>query len=347
MKKYIDFRSDTITRPTDEMRRAMYEAPVGDDVFGEDPTVNELEKLAAEMTGKEASIFVPSGTFGNQLAFITHCKRGDELIISDYAHPVLYEAGGAAVLAGVQTRTIRNPHREWISRDEVEPLIRKSIDIHFPRTGLIEIQNSLGNGSVMPLQEMKKIKSLAEEYGIPVHLDGARLFNAAEALKTSASELVKNTDSVMFCLSKGLCAPVGSMLAGTKDFIEKARFNRKMMGGGMRQVGILAAAGLVALKKMTLRIHEDHARAKELARIFSKYSIFKIREEDVETNIFYLMFNSEKPETAENFIREMTQKNILMTPPRYGACRFVTHNEICDDDLRYLEQILPEIVEKM
>jgi threonine aldolase len=345
--KIIDFRSDTVTKPTPEMRKAMSEAVVGDDVFGEDTTVIELEKTATEMLGKEAAIFVPSGTFGNQLSFLTHCRHGDELIISDHAHPVQYEAGAAAVIAGVQLRTIRNLQREWISWDEIEPLIRKSEDIHFPKTGLIEIQNTLGNGAVMPLETMSEIKQNAEKYKIPVHLDGARIFNAAAALNVNVVEISKYADSVMFCLSKGLCAPIGSMLAGSEEFISKARFNRKLMGGGMRQVGVLAAPGLIALKTMSKRLAEDHENARKLAQIFSEYEIFDIQPENVKTNIFYLRFKSQNPNIAEQFIEKLKSFNILTTPPRFGACRFVTHFDIKTEDIDFTEKILPKIVKEI
>ncbi len=345
--KIIDYRSDTVTKPTPEMRQAMFEAKVGDDVFGEDLEMLELEKTAAEMLGKQSALFVPSGTFGNQLAFLTHCRHGDEMIISDASHPVQYEAGAAAVIAGVQLRTIRNPEREWISWDEIEPLIRKTEDIHFPKTGLIEIQNTLGNGTVMPLDTMSEIKQNAEKYAIPVHLDGARIFNAAVALNVDVKELAKHADSVMFCLSKGLCAPIGSMLAGTSEFIQKARKNRKLMGGGMRQVGILAAPGLIALKKMSKRLSEDHENAKKLALILSKFDIFDIKPEEVQSNIFFLRFKSKKSNIAELFIEKMKSNNILLTPPRYGACRFVTHFDISKEDILRTEMVLDKIVKEL
>jgi len=242
---YIDVRSDTVTWPTEAMRVAMASAPVGDDVYGDDPTMNELERLAAEMTGKEAAIFVPSGTFGNQLALFTWCPRGSEVILGEQCHIVQHEAGAASVIAGVQTRTIFAPNG-ILPVDEIEARIRGD-DIHYPSTTLICLENAHSSGRVISLDSMKEVAALAKRYGLPIHLDGARLFNAAIALGVRAADIAAHVDSVMFCLSKGLCAPIGSMLAGPRDFIEKARRKRKIMGGGMRQAGILAAAGLICV----------------------------------------------------------------------------------------------------
>ncbi|MFA9422995.1 MAG: low-specificity L-threonine aldolase, partial [Sedimentibacter sp.] len=266
--KFIDLRSDTVTMPTDEMRQAMAMADVGDDVYGDDPTVNKLEKIAAQMVGKEAALFVPSGTFGNQLALLTHTRRGQEVIIGKNNHIVVHEVGASAVIAGVQLRTLETINGAMNLKD-VEDSIRSN-DIHEPETGLICVENAHGCGAVIPLETMKKIKQIAENNSIPVHMDGARVFNAAVSLGVDAKEIVACCDSVMFCLSKGLAAPVGSMLAGNKSYIDKARKNRKLMGGGMRQIGILAAAGIIALEKMTLRLEEDHKNAKYMAEELSK-----------------------------------------------------------------------------
>jgi L-threonine aldolase (EC 4.1.2.5) len=238
---HIDLRSDTVTWPTDAMRRAMAEAPVGDDVYGDDPTINELERLAADMTGKEAALFVPSGTFGNQLSLFTWCPRGSEVILGEQCHIIQHEAGAASVIAGVQTRPIFAP-AGILPPEAIEERIRGN-DIHFPPTSLVCLENAHSSGRVVPLSYMREVADLAHRHGLPVHLDGARLFNAATALGVDATEIAGTVDSVMFCLSKGLCAPVGSMLAGPRDFVEKARRKRKIMGGGMRQAGVLAAAG--------------------------------------------------------------------------------------------------------
>ena len=261
--KFIDLRSDTVTMPTEEMRQAIANAEVGDDVYGDDPTINKLEKLAAEKVGMEAAIFVPSGTFGNQLALFTHTRRGHEVIVGKNNHIVVHEVGASAVIAGVQLRTLDTINGAMNPKD-VEDAIRVD-DIHEPETGLICVEEAHGCGAVVPLDTLKEIKQIAERHNIPVHMDGARLFNAAVALGVTAKEIAACADTVMFCLSKGLAAPAGSMVAGSKKFIDRARKNRKLMGGGMRQVGILAAAGIIALDKMADRLHEDHENAKYMA----------------------------------------------------------------------------------
>jgi len=242
----------------------MAKAVVGDDVYGDDPTLCLLEKKAAEYSAKEAALFVPSGTMGNQVAVMTHTKRGNEIIAEENCHIVQHEVGAAAVLSGVMVRTVKG-NMGIMDPQDIEKAIRGD-DIHYPPTGLICMENALSNGTVVPLSRMKEIYSIAKERNIPVHLDGARLFNAAATLGVDASQITQYTDSVMFCLSKGLCAPVGSMLAGSRQFVDKARKNRKLLGGGMRQAGILAAAGLIALEKMTKRLPEDHENAKYMAK---------------------------------------------------------------------------------
>jgi len=247
--EWIDLRSDTVTRPTPEMRRAMFEAEVGDDVYREDPTVNRLEELAARMVGKEAAVFVPSGTMGNQMALRVHTQQGQELIVEDRSHVVLYEMGGSGVHAGLVTRTI--PTDDGLLRwDLVKSRLRKATD-HNSGTGLIVVENThnMAGGRVYPPAILEEICNGAHAAGIPVHMDGARIFNAAAHLQCPVPALTARVDSVMFCLSKGLGAPVGSLLAGRREFIEKARLVRKLLGGGMRQAGILAAAGIVALEK--------------------------------------------------------------------------------------------------
>ncbi len=346
MQKKIDFRSDTVTKPTPNMRVAMANAEVGDDVMQEDPTVNRLEALAAQMLGKEAALFVPSGTFGNQLAILTHTKRGDEIIIPENAHAIQYEAAAAAVIAGVQTRTVR-PRKAYLMLDEIMSVLRTGYDIHQPETGMIYLQNPAGNGDTMPLSEMQKIYDFAEKINIPVHIDGARIFNAATALNVNASDIAQYSDSVMFCLSKGLCAPVGSMLCGTEEFIHKARKNRKLMGGGMRQAGILAAAGIIALEKMTLRLQDDHDKARKIAGILARQPLFDIQVNSLQTNIFYLKFKPHYVLFADVFHTQLSEHNILTYPPRSGEIRFVTHNDISWDDIDTFAKIVPEIINKL
>lgn len=327
---YIDLRSDTVTWPTDEMREAMYKAPVGDDVYGDDPTVTELEELAAAMSGKEAALFVPSGTFGNQLALFTHCTRGNEVILGDDCHIVSHEVGASSVIAGVQLRTVVSD-RGILDSSEIKARIRQE-DIHCPETGLICLENAHSNGRVIPLSNMAEIYSLAQEHGIPVHLDGARLFNAAVHLGVSASEIAACCDSVMFCLSKGLCAPVGSMLAGSRDFIKKARKRRKLMGGGLRQAGILAAAGLVALRKMTLRLSEDHENALLLGKELSQIPGISVNHDDIQINMVYFDISAAGC-SSEKFTEGLKNAGILINPPENGLVRFVTHYWISREDV--------------
>lgn len=342
-KKIIDLRSDTVTKPTEEMRKAMYEAEVGDDMMGEDPTVNKLEALAAEVMGKEAAIFVPSGVFGNQLAFFTHCNRGDEIIISNDAHPVQHEAGATAIISGANMRIVTTP-KQWFSWEDITPFIRFEESLHYPKTALIHVQNTLSNGDIWPLEEMKKIYLNAKKHNISVHLDGARIFNAATYLKIQAKEIAQWSDSVMFCLSKGLAAPIGSMLCGTKDFIEKARKKRKIMGGAMRQAGVIAAAGIIAIEKMSKRLEEDHKNARKLAEAFAKYpEHFEIDLSIVKTNMVFVRPKNEK-NSLEKILKEY---NILTYPRELGWYRFVTHYEITEQDIDYITSLLPTIIEKM
>ncbi len=262
----VDLRSDTMTQPTDAMRRAMAEAEVGDDVFGEDPTINRLEEMAAERLGKEAGLFVASGTMANLVSLLAHCGRGDEIILGDYSHTFYSEQGGSSAIAGIHPRTIPNQLDGKLALKDIEAAIRPD-DIHHPLSRLIVLENTHNrkNGSPLEAAYMRSVKDLADKYKLKIHVDGARLFNAAVALEVDARELVADADSVSFCLSKGLAAPVGSVICGTADFIVKARRARKVIGGGMRQAGVLAAAGIVALTEMINRLAEDHANAHKLA----------------------------------------------------------------------------------
>jgi len=330
---YIDVRSDTVTWPTEAMRVAMASAPVGDDVYGDDPTMNELERLAAEMTGKEAAIFVPSGTFGNQLALFTWCPRGSEVILGEQCHIVQHEAGAAAVIAGVQTRTIFAPNG-ILPVDEIEARIRGD-DIHYPSTTLICLENAHSSGRVISLDSMKEVAALAKRHGLPIHLDGARLFNAATALGVRAADIAAHVDSVMFCLSKGLCAPIGSMLAGPRDFIEKARRKRKIMGGGMRQVGILAAAGLVALKEMTGRLAEDHENARYLADRLGTLPGLEVDTGALDINMVF--FRLPAAVDGKALTAYMKANRVLINTPELGLCRFVTHYWI---DRRAIDRVV-------
>jgi threonine aldolase len=338
----IDLRSDTVTQPTDEMRKAMAEAIVGDDVYGDDPTMTRLEELAAKKIGKEAAMFVPTGTMGNQLSVMTHTKRGNEIILGKNSHIVHYECGAAAALSQVSFAAVDNPNG-FIYAENVAKEFRGS-DIHFPETGLLCLENALSSGRVVPLEIMKAAADEAHKRNVPVHLDGARIFNAALSLGIDAKDLAACCDSVMFCLSKGLCAPVGSILAGSKEFIEKARRNRKMLGGGMRQAGVLAAPGIIALEKMTLRLHEDHENAKYLARKLQALDFVECNPDESEINMVF--FNVTKPGfNPAAYIKHMMEKNIKVSgevsPGRY---RYVTHNGITKQDIDIVVDSLKEIL---
>lgn len=332
--RYIDLRSDTVTMPTEEMRKAMAEAEVGDDVYEDDPTVNRLQELAAEMVGKEAALFVPSGTFGNQLCVLTHTRRGDEVILGEDCHIVLHEVGGAAVIAGVQLRTLKS-NNGMLDPADVEAAIRPGDDIHYPHTGLICVENAHGLGTAIPVNNLQAIKKIGEEHGIPVHMDGARIFNAAVALGVDAKEIAACADSVQFCLSKGLAAPVGSLVAGTKEFIEIARKNRKLMGGGMRQAGILAAAGIIALEKMTKRLQIDHENAAYLADQLSRIPGVNVKADRLDINmVFFEMEPEVIPE--QKLIDHFLKNGIKICGIEDGEWRFVTNVDVTREDIDFV-----------
>jgi len=336
-QRYIDLRSDTVTLPTPEMRKAIFEAEVGDDVLKEDPTINSLESYTARLLGKEAALFVPSGTFGNQLAIFTHCRRGNEVVLSEYTHVVQHEAGASAIIAAVQLRTFQPvlSYPEW---PEIESRLRKGDNIHYPRTGLILLENALSEGEVMPLEEMGRIYREASGLKIPVHLDGARIFNAAAYLGVEARDIAAFTDSVMFCLSKGLCAPIGSLLAGRQDFIDQARCKRKIMGGGMRQAGFLAAAGLVALNTTINKLGEDHRKAEILAALFTADGLVEMKPSCVKINMFFIRFIKDEHIGLENrFVEILKEHGILTYPPEDGWIRFVTHQDVTFKDMEVIE----------
>lgn len=341
--KWIDLRSDTVTMPTDAMREAMAKASVGDDVYEDDPTMRELEEYAAFLSGKEAALFTPSGTFANQLAIFTHCKRGDEVILPWDCHIVLHEVGASSVIAGVQLRTMSAVHGAMNAK-EVEATIRTE-DIHYPETGLICMENAYSDGTVVSLDAIKAVFEKAKEYRIPVHTDGARLFNAALSLNLEPKELLRFTDSAMFCLSKGLCAPIGSMLVGSKDFIHRARKKRKLMGGGMRQVGILASAGLIALKEMRERLSEDHENAKYLAKKLSEIPGIEVEWDCLDINMVFFRV------TDEQLKINMTEKNfyengIKINPEECGLFRFVAHNDLDREDIDTVIDFMKVIITK-
>ncbi len=330
-KKIIDFRSDTVTKPTPEMREAMYKAEVGDDVYGDDPTINELEALGAEKVGKEAAVFVPSGTMGNQVAVMAWTDRGDEILLEEQAHIFMYEVAGPAVLSGVQTRTIKG-QKGVMDPDDVKAAIRGQ-NVHFPRTSLVclEQTHNRSGGCLVPLDNMKAIYEIAHGGGVKVHLDGARVFNAAIALGVSVKEITQYADSVQFCLSKGLCAPVGSLVAGPKDFISKVRKYRKMLGGGMRQAGILAAAGIVALEKMVDRLALDHANARMVGEALSKVEGLHVDLSTVQTNMVAVGTRGLGMDGPQ-FVNLMKGYGVWFNADLPYRVRLVTHHDVPKED---------------
>lgn len=349
----IDLRSDTVTQPTEEMRRAMATAEVGDDVYEEDPTVNRLQEESAKLLGKEAALFVPSGTMGNLVAILTHCQRGDEVILGDLSHTFLFEAGGISALGGIHSRQLPNQPDGSLALDEIRAAIRPD-DVHQPVTRLICLENTHNRcgGTVQSVEYTREVRCLAQEYGLKVHLDGARLFNAATAIaeqkggsvRLIARDLAQAVDSVTFCLSKGLCAPVGSVLCGSEVFIRQARRVRKMLGGGMRQAGILAAAGLIALEKMIDRLHEDHRRARALADGLRKIPGLVLDSEAPATNMVFLGLVEEVPWNASQIAARLREKGVLVGAIGERRFRLVTHYWIDDAAVERAIQAFGEVL---
>jgi threonine aldolase len=332
--KWIDLRSDTVTQPTEKMRQAMANAEVGDDVYGEDPTVNRLQSMAAERLGKEAGLFVASGTMGNLIAVLAHCGRGDEAIMGDCAHTFVYEGGGVAALGGIQPHTIPNQADGTLLIEDIQHAVRGD-DPHFPRSRLLILENTQNKcgGLALSRDYMLKAAAVAKENKLAFHLDGARLFNAAVDQGVPAVDLVDMVDSVTFCLSKGLCAPVGSVLCGTNDFIAEALRLRKQLGGGMRQAGILAAAGIVALEDMVDRLAEDHAHAKALAEGLAEVEGIRLDKGSPNTNMVYIELDPSLGISAADCAAALKERGILVgvTGPRHF--RLVCHYWIKADDL--------------
>jgi threonine aldolase len=328
----IDLRSDTITHPTAEMRKAMFEAEVGDDVFGEDPTVNRLENIAAERMGKEAALFTTSGTQSNLIAILTHTHHGDEILLGNDSHIFGYEVGGAAAIGGVVTHALLNDEAGRLNPDDVEKSFRGP-NIHYPVTTLLCLENTHNRcgGAVLTADYTEGMCKLAHEHGLKVHLDGARIFNAAVALGVSSGSLAAKVDSVSFCISKGLSAPVGSLLCGSKDFIEQARRNRKMLGGGMRQAGILAAAGIIALETMVDRLAEDHANAKRLFQKLAGMPGITLAQNDVPTNI--IMFEYSPHQYVREFIQATEEAGVKVSWRGSNLFRAVTHRMVSSADI--------------
>jgi len=348
-ERVIDLRSDTVTQPTPAMRAAMAQAEVGDDVYGEDPTVNRLEKLAAERVGKEAALYVPTGAMGNAIAILTHCRRGDEIIVGDRSHIYLYEVGGAARLNGSPMRPVPNLPDGTLDRARLAASFLGD-DIHEARTGLLCLENTqnMCGGRALAPETLRELAAPARQRGLPVHMDGARLFNASVALGLPASALAAEVDSVMFCLSKGLSAPVGSVLAGSRAFIAEARRARKLLGGGMRQAGIIAAAGILALTEMIDRLRDDHANARHFAYGLDETPGIAVEPETVDTNIlFFGVRDGEgRIDVAANaaLTQAAAQAGALFSGGDDGRIRAITHYGIERADVDRAIEIVRRVV---
>ncbi|MCC6148480.1 MAG: low-specificity L-threonine aldolase [Anaerolineaceae bacterium] len=348
--EYVDLRGDTVTKPTPKMRAAMAAAEVGDDVMGEDPTVNRLQELAAEKMGKEAGLFVASGTMGNLVAILVHCQRGDEAIMGHLGHTFLYEAGGASALGGVHPHLVPNQPDGTLLLEDIQEAVRIQ-DPHFPPSRLVILENTHNRCGGVPisLEYTLQVGDLAQRNELKLHLDGARIFNAAVALGVSARELAEPVDSVTFCLSKGLCVPVGAVLCGSREFIQRALYIRKQLGGGMRQVGILAAAGIVALEDMVERLADDHRRAQMLARGLAGLSGLKLDTEKPLTNIVFVTLETQTfatnraAEIAEQLARDYQIKVGVVNPHRF---RMVTHYWIDDEDIHKTVEAFEKVLSK-
>jgi threonine aldolase len=327
----VDLRSDTVTRPSHEMYAAMANAPLGDDVLGDEPTVTELERIAAEKVGKEAAVFVPSGTMGNQIAMATHCERGDAVLIEEEAHMVYYEVGGPGIIANVVTWTL--PSDKGILDPEVIEAHVLKRSLHTPGTSLLCLENThnRAGGTIIPLATMAAYREIANRHNMKVHLDGARVFNASVGLGVDVREITKHVDTVNFCLSKALRSPVGSLLCGPADFIEKARIWRKRLGGGMRQAGILAACGIVSLTQMVDRLADDHRRARSLAQSLSEIPGLSIDWDRVQTNMVLVV--TERP--AADLANELHEKGVWCFPVATNRLRLVLHADVNDKDIAF------------
>ena len=344
MDKIIDLRSDTVTMPTEEMLNAISSARLGDDVFCEDPTVNQLEEKAATMLGKDAALLVPSGTMGNLVSILTHCERGTEILLGDKSHTFYYEAGGISAFGGIHSRQLKNLQDGTINIEDIKSAIRMD-NVHFPKTSAITLENThnLCNGSPLTSEYIRDVAQIARSNNMKLHIDGARIFNGAVALGVDVKDLVKDADSITFCLSKGLSAPIGSIICGSEEFIYHARRNRKALGGGMRQAGIIAASGIVALDKMIIKIQDDHNNAQLMAKGIDNIEGLSINQEQIKSNILY--FNIKKgTNRSEDLTKQSKNQDLYpfdiildniyfleISPNRF---RLVTHNGITEEDVK-------------
>ena len=343
--KVVDLRSDTLTRPTPAMSKAIAAAEVGDDVFGEDPTVNRLEEMAAERLGKQSALFVASGTMGNLVSLLAHCGRGEEIILGSLSHTFFFEQGGSAAVGGIHPRTIGNQPDGTMPLPEIEAAIRAD-NVHFPKTRLIVLENThnLCSGHPLDIEYMQAVGNIARRHDLKIHVDGARFFNAAVSLGVPPAQLAAEADSVSFCLSKGLSAPVGSMVCGSRDFIFAARRARKVVGGGMRQAGVLAAAGIVALTDMADRLADDHANARKLAEGLAEIPGLSIDPSRIKSNIVYFeLTRDDLP--VEHMVKMLDEEGVRMLPVGAGRIRAVTHYHITSEDIDYTLGVCSKVMQ--
>lgn len=344
MNKIIDLRSDTVTQPTNEMRQVIANAELGDDVFQEDPTINKLENYAAKLLGKEAALLVPSGTMGNLASILAHCERGTEVILGDQSHTFNYEAGGISAFGGIQSRQLKNSGDGTIDLHLIKSAIRDD-NVHFPKTSAIILENTHNRcyGSPLSIDYINSVAYIAKENGLKLHIDGARIFNATVALNVDIKEMVKNVDSITFCLSKGLAAPIGSVICGSNVFIEKARRNRKALGGGMRQAGIIAAAGIFALDKNNAQIKKDHQNTQKLAKGISQIKGLSIQLQHIKTNIIYFELDTTKI-SAKKLVDKMKKVGVKFFETSPNRFRLVTHYGITEKDIQFTLSRLNSII---
>lgn len=340
----IDLRSDTVTLPNNEMKQFIMDSPLGDDVYGEDPSVNLLQKKIAKIFNKESALFVPSGTMANLISVLTHCNRGDEVILGNKSHIFFYEAGGISAFGGVHSHQINNNDDGTININDIENAIRKKGDDHFPKTKLICLENTHNAcyGSPINTDFFNEVKNIAKKNNIPIHLDGARIFNAAIALNKSVDELTKDCDSVSCCLSKGLSAPVGSVILGSKNFISKAKSLRKALGGGMRQAGLIASAGIFSLDHMINRIKDDHSNAKILASKLNLIKNLEINLNQVHTNIIFI-YNRDKTLSNQDLLLSLEKNNIKIDYKGNSKFRLVTHSGFREKDINTVIKVFRKI----
>ncbi len=340
----IDLRSDTVTLPTNEMKQFIMDSPLGDDVYGEDPSVNLLQKKIAKIFNKESALFVPSGTMANLISVLTHCNRGDEVILGNKSHIFFYEAGGISAFGGVHSHQINNNDDGTININDIVNAIRKKGDDHFPKTKLICLENTHNAcyGSPINADFFNEVKNIAKKHNIAIHLDGARIFNAAIALNKSVDELTKDCDSVSCCLSKGLSAPVGSVILGNKNFISRAKSLRKALGGGMRQAGLIASAGIFSLDHMINRIKDDHSNAKILASQLNLIKNLEINLNQVHTNIIFL-YNRDKTLSNQDMLLSLEKNNIKIDYKGNSKFRLVTHSGFRKEDINTVIKVFRKI----